>query len=148
MKLHTFMTTRALAGPEFLGPSWANWRCNARLIDGDAHLLSPDEQDLVLQLTGRTTLPTEPPDELAVGAAGAVVKVGFCALVAAWYAAQDYRDRLAPGEIAVVALAAPTLKQGAVLLGYVRGIFWAPRSCERRLSPRRRTPLSASQRAD
>ena len=44
MKLHEFMTTPALSGAEFLGPSWAMWRIIARLYDGDAALLTPDEQ--------------------------------------------------------------------------------------------------------
>jgi hypothetical protein len=47
----------------------------------------------------------------------------FCGLVAAWYAAQDYSDRLARGETAVIALSAPDRKQAALLLDYVRAIL-------------------------
>jgi hypothetical protein len=54
MKLHAFMTTPDLAGEEFSGPSWSTWRLITRLIDGDAHLLSGDEQALALKLTGRS----------------------------------------------------------------------------------------------
>jgi hypothetical protein len=83
MKLHTFMTTPELAGPEFSGATWAAWRCVARLIDGDAELLTEAERELVLRLTGRTTLPTTAPDEMAVGAGRRSGKSRFCAVVAA-----------------------------------------------------------------
>jgi hypothetical protein len=106
MKLHEFMTSPALVGDEFLADSWRAWRAIARLIDGDAHLLDVEDQMLVLRLMGRSMLPTMAPDELAVGAGRRSGKSRFCGLVAAWYAAQDYRDRLAPGEMAVVALSA------------------------------------------
>lgn len=123
MKLHEFMTTPALVGEEFLADSWAAWRAIARLIDGDAQLLCDDDKALVLRLTGRTTLPTAAPDELAVGAGRRSGKSRFCGLVAAWYAAEDYRDRLAPGEMAVIALSAPDKKQSSLLLNYTRGVL-------------------------
>ena len=123
MKLFDFMTTPALAGEEFLADSWAAWRCVARLIDGDAHLLSAEDQELALRLTGRTTLPTIAPDEIAVGAGRRSGKSRFCGIVAARYAAQDYSERLAPGEMAIVALSAPDKKQSALLLNYVRGVL-------------------------
>ena len=51
------------AGAEFSGPSWATWRIIARLIDGDAHLLTLEEQALVLRLTGLSELPAGRPRE-------------------------------------------------------------------------------------
>jgi hypothetical protein len=123
IKLHTFMCTPELAGTEFSGDSWAVWRCVARLIDGDAHLLSEAERELVLRLTGRTTLPTAAPDQLAVGAGRRSGKSRFCALMAVWYASQDYRSRMAPGESAVVALCAPDRKQAGLLLEYTSAIL-------------------------
>jgi Terminase large subunit, T4likevirus-type, N-terminal len=117
------MNTPELAGAEFGGLSWAAWRCIARLIDGDAHLLGDADRELALRLTGRTALPTAAPDELAVGAGRRSGKSRFCALAAAWYAAQDYSARLAPGETAVIALAAPDRKQAALLLDYTRAIL-------------------------
>src|SRR5262245_38155336 len=100
------MTTPELAGEEFSGPSWAIWRIIARLIDGDAHLLTPDEQALALQLTGRTKLPTAPVGECYVGAGRRSGKSRFGSLVAVWLAAQEY-PQLAAGETAVVVDVAP-----------------------------------------
>jgi hypothetical protein len=123
MKLHTFMTTPDLVGREFLGPTWRAWRAIARLVDGDAHLLDEEDQALALRLTGRTTLPTSAPAEMAVGAGRRSGKSRFCGVAAAWFAATDYRDRLAPGETAVIALAAPDRKQAGLLLDYTRAIL-------------------------
>jgi hypothetical protein len=121
VKLWQFMTTPELAGEEFSGPSWATWRIIARLIDGDAHLLTPDEQALALQLTGRTKLPTVPAKEIYVGAGRRSGKSRFGSLVAVWLAAQEY-PQLAPGENAVVVDVAPDRRQAAIDLEYSRGI--------------------------
>jgi hypothetical protein len=122
MKLHEFMTTPALAGPEFSGPTWSTWRVIARLIDGDAHLLTADEQTLALKLTGRTKLPTTAPREMYVGAGRRGGKSRFGSVVAAWLAAQDY-PQLSPGETAVVAHVAPDRRQASIDLSYCRGLI-------------------------
>ncbi|MGH8131897.1 MAG: hypothetical protein ACRETP_01485 [Steroidobacteraceae bacterium] len=121
MKLHDFMTTPELAGAEFAGPSWATWRVIARLIDGDAQLLSSEDQALALKLTGRTVLPTVAPREVYVGAGRRSGKSRFGALVAAWLAAAEYPS-LAAGETAVVAHVAPDRRQAAIDLDYARGL--------------------------
>ncbi len=121
MKLHAFMTNRKLAGAEFSGPTWAAWRIIARLIDGDAHLLTAEEQALALKLTGRTVLPTEAPRELYVGAGRRSGKSRFGALVAVWLAAAEY-PQLAPGETAVIAHIACDKRQAEIDLSYARGI--------------------------
>ena len=121
MKLHGFMTTPALAGAEFSGPSWATWRMIARLIDGDAALLTPEEQALALELTGRTVLPSVAPRELYIGAGRRSGKSRFGSLVAAWLAAQEY-PQLARGETAIVAHVAPDRRQAALDLDYARGL--------------------------
>ena len=121
MKLHAFMTTPELAGTEFSGPSWATWRVIARLIDGDAHLLSAEEQALVLQLTGRTGLPSAAPREVYIGAGRRSGKSRFGSLVAAWLAAMEY-PQLSAGETAIVAHVAPDKRQAGIDLDYARGI--------------------------
>jgi hypothetical protein len=121
MKLHAFMTTPDLAGPEFLADSWSTWRVIARLIDGDAHLLTAEEQALALQLTGRTVLPTTAPREVYVGAGRRSGKSRFGALVAVWLAAQEY-PVLAAGETAVVVDVAPDRRQATIDLDYSRGL--------------------------
>lgn len=124
MKLYDFMTTPALAGAEFSGPSWSTWRVIARLIDGDGHLLTVAEQALALKLTGRTRLPTVAPREVYVGAGRRAGKSRFQSLFAAWLAAQEY-PQLSPGETAVVAHVAPDRRQAAIDLDYARGLVEA-----------------------
>ena len=121
MKLHDFMMTHELAGPEFSGACWSTWRMIARLIDGDAALLSEEEQALALRLTGRTTLPTIAPREIYIGAGRRSGKSRFGSLVATWLAAQEYRV-LAPGETAIVAHVAPDRRQASIDIAYARGI--------------------------
>lgn len=124
MKLHAFMTTPEFAGAEFSGPSWAAWRIVARLIDGDAHLLTADERALALKMTGRTVLPSVAPREVYVGAGRRSGKSRFGSLVAVWLAAKDY-PQLSPGETAVVADVAPDRDQAAIDLEYSKGIIAA-----------------------
>ncbi|MGO9038186.1 MAG: hypothetical protein ACLQKH_09390 [Steroidobacteraceae bacterium] len=121
MKLHAFMTNRKLAGAEFSGPTWATWRMVARLIDGDAHLLSRKDQDLALRLTGRTVLPSTAPREVYVGAGRRSGKSRFGSVVATWLAAAEY-SQLAAGETAIVAHIAPDKRQAEIDLSYARGI--------------------------
>lgn len=122
MKLYDFMTTPQLAGPEFSGPSWSVWRIVARLIDGDAALLSPEDYAIACRLTGRTVLPSEPPREVFIGAGRRSGKSRFTSLVGAWLAATDYSARLAPGEQATIGLVAPDRRQAKLLFNYTAGI--------------------------
>src|SRR5271166_2347186 len=134
MKLHTFMTSPDLVGTEFLGDSWATWRIISRLIDGDAALLSPAEQEIALRLTGRTVLPVLAPRELYIGAGRRSGKSRFASLIGVWLAAQNYDDRLAPGETAVIAQVAPDRKQSTGLLDYGRGIVIGSESLREELA--------------
>jgi hypothetical protein len=115
------MVTPTLAGAEFSGSSWATWRIIARLIDGDAHLLTAEEQALALQLTGRAVLPTVAPREVYVGAGRRSGKSRFASLASVWLAAAEY-PQLAAGETAVVAHVAPDRRQAAIDIDYSRGI--------------------------
>lgn len=124
MKLWQFMNTPELAGEEFSGETWSTWRIIARLIDGDAHLLTEAEKNLALELTGRTVLPTVAPREVYVGAGRRSGKSRFGSLVAVWLAAQDY-PQLSPGENAVVVDVAPDRRQASIDLDYSRGIVQA-----------------------
>jgi hypothetical protein len=116
------MTRKNLAGTEFSGPSWSTWRVIARLIDGDAHLLSAADRALALKLTGRTVLPTGAPREVYIGAGRRGGKTRFASLVATWKLANEY-PQLAPGEAAVTALVAPDRAQAQLALGYVAGLI-------------------------
>jgi hypothetical protein len=120
VKLFDFMTTSALAGAEFSGPSWSVWRLIARLIDGDAQLLNAEEHALALRLTGRTTLPSVAPKEIFVAAGRRGGKSRFAALVSVWLAAREYT--LSAGETAIVAHVAPDRDQAAIDLDYSAAI--------------------------
>jgi len=121
VKLSEFMITPALAGDEFLARSWTAWRIVAMLLDGEP--LPPKATELAKQLTGRTTLPGGALDELFLGCGRGSGKSRFAAVVGTWLGSQDYRDRLAPGETAIVFLVAPTTDQAKVLFGYIQGLI-------------------------
>lgn len=121
MKLHAFMTSPKFAGKEFSGPSWSTWRIIARLVDGDAHLLTKAERETALRLTGRTRLPEVAPREIYIGAGRRGGKSRFESLVAVWLAAQQYPN-LSPGERAIVAHVAPDRRQASIDLDYARGL--------------------------
>lgn len=123
MKLHDFMLDADLCGSEFAAPSWASWRVIARLYDGDAALLDPEQQALARQLIGRETLPGEPPQEFYCVAGRRSGKTRFAALIATHAAAEDYRPRLAPGEWATVPMIATDRRQARTLFGYCRGLI-------------------------
>ena len=120
MKFHAFMIW--IAGGRFTGPSWATWRIIARLIDGDAHLLTAEETAIALKLTGRTVLPTVALLELFIGAGRRAGKSVFEAIFAAWRIAMSY-PQLAPGETACVIQVAPDRRQASIDFSYTRGII-------------------------
>jgi hypothetical protein len=122
MKSHGFMCNRDMCGEEFLAASWTGARIIARLYDGDAALLTSDEQAIAREMLGLEVLPTEPPQELYIGAGRRSGKTRLVSVLATHAAAQDYRDRLAPGEVAVAACIAPDRRQARQLFAYCAGI--------------------------
>lgn len=121
MKLHEFMLTPSLAGEEFSEPSWSTWRIVARLIDGDAALLTDAEREVALRLTGRSVLPTTKPREVFIAAGRRGGKSKFAALVATWRAAAEYD--LSRGETARAVFVAPDREQATIGLDYARGMI-------------------------
>lgn len=101
------------------GESWASWRAVAKALDGEP--LTAEEMPLFEACTGRSRQPTEPPAELFVicgRRSGKTRFVGACAVRAA-----SRRYALAPGERAVVSLAAADREQARVALGYATAPF-------------------------
>jgi hypothetical protein len=125
VKLYAFMHDASLCGQEFSGESWGTWRVIARLYDGDAHLLTPDQQALARKLIGREELPTEAPREVFIGAGRRSGKTRFDNVLVVHAAAQDYRDKLAPGEWATISVHAVDRRQARVLFGYCKGLIEA-----------------------
>lgn len=126
MKLHDFLTDPQLAGSTFNAPSFRAHRVIARLLDGDAHLLGPEDRRLACDLTGRTDFTSL---RAAIEAAFIASRRGgkslFSSACGTHAAARDYRDRLAYGEWATVGMAAPNTRQAQVLLDYCRGFIEA-----------------------
>lgn len=125
MKLHDFMTDPDLCGVTFRGDSWHAWRVVARLLDGDAALLTADECALACELTGLEPfqLPTEPPGEFYAAIGRRSGKSQFAGITLTHAAAEDYRDRLAPGEWATVPCIATDRKQARTIYGYCEGLI-------------------------
>ncbi len=121
MKFHDFMIDPNLGA---LGAdTFRMWHVVARVLDGDEELLSAEDRALVEAVTGRTQFPTELVKRLYVLLGRRAGKSRFESCRAVYHAAQDYRDRLAPGETAVVALIATDRRQATVLYNYVRELI-------------------------
>src|SRR5262245_24762548 len=115
----SFSLLDALPTYGLVGRSWTSWQVVAKCLAGVS--LTPDEQRLYETCTGRSRPPTEPPAEFygIVGRRGG--KSRFVGAVAAHAASQRYT--LAPGERAVIGLAAADREQARVLYAYAVAPF-------------------------
>ena len=115
------MTDPALFGKHFAADSWTAWRA---LLAGFYGLsLDEAETEHWTALTGRTA-PLRASEELwlAIGRRGG--KSQSAALLAVYAAAfKDYRDTLAPGEIATVRVMAADRQQARVVMRYIGGLI-------------------------
>lgn len=112
-----------LCGEAFQDPSWDAWRVIARLYDGDAAQLAPEQQSVARKLLGREQLPVEAPRELYIGAGRRSGKTRFDALLAVHAVAQDYRQKLAAGEWAGVICTCVDRTQARTWFGYCLGLI-------------------------
>jgi phage terminase large subunit-like protein len=116
------MTDPQLFGPIFGGDSFAAWRA---LLSGFYGLeLDATELDTFKALTGRQSAPQGAFAELwlAIGRRGG--KSHAAAFLAVYLAAfQDYRDKLAPGEVATVMVIAADRKQARAVMRYTSGLM-------------------------
>ena len=116
------MGDEALFAPLFKGTSWSAWRAFLAAMFG----LPMDDAALTLfqHHTGRVTAPLAAFTEAAliVGRRGGKSRV--LALIAVFLAVfRDYRDRLAPGEAATVAVIAADRKQARSVMRFMLGMF-------------------------
>lgn len=119
----------ALEHPDFFGcilggPSWAAWR--TLLIGAMGEELSSEEREVFAELTGRVCEPGARVDELwcVIGRRGG--KTRAVASLGAYIAALcDWRDVLAPGEIATLPILSNTTEQSGKALEYLKGMFGA-----------------------
>ena len=116
------MTDPALFGDVFGGQSFTAWRALLAAFDGLE--LTDTELDLFKSLTGRQNGPQGAFLELwlAIGRRGG--KSHAAAFLAIWLACFfDYRDRLAPGEVATVMCIAADRKQARAVMRYTSGLI-------------------------
>ncbi|MCE0757925.1 hypothetical protein LWH94_01780 [Marinobacter sp. G11] len=131
--IRDLMTDPQLFGEQFGGESFKAWRA---LLAGFYGLpLDDEERQILKQLTGRLSAPVVAFDELwlVVGRRGG--KSQAAALLAVYEAAfKDYRDRLAPGEVATVMILAADRRQARSIFRYISGLLHANPMLEQLIS--------------
>jgi hypothetical protein len=108
-----------LFAPHFAGPSWGPWKTFLRALFG----LPIDDIALYRRCTERTNAPAKPFTEAAliIGRRGG--KSRILALVATYLACfKDYRQHLAAGERATIAVIAADRRQARVIFRFLVGI--------------------------
>jgi len=120
--IRDLMTDPALFGDQFGGESWANWRT---LLAGFYGLdLAEDELPHWQALTARQDAPEAAHDELWLTIGRRAGKSNSAGLLAVFEACFfDYSDRLAPGEVATVAVLAADRKQARSVFRYISGLL-------------------------
>ena len=115
------MVDPALFGRTFGGPTFANWRTVAKILDG----LPLDAAELTFyrEITGRAVPAGAPFREAYLIKPRRAGGTLFAAALGLHAALQDYRDRLGPGELATVALIASDRRQARQLMNYVKGLI-------------------------
>lgn len=132
IKLHAFMADDKLGG--LTAESFRTHRVIARLLDGDSHRLNSADVALAQQLTQRTEFPRTPVRRFAFIAGRRSGKTELMAQCALHAASHDYSDRMAPGEVAVIACVAPDKKTATVLFERIRARVAASPYLSRQLS--------------
>ena len=140
------MTDSALFGAQFAGDSWLGWRA---LLAGFYGLpLDDAEAERFTALTGREGVPESAHDELwlVVGRRGR--KSQCAALLAVYEAAfKSHADKLAPGEVATVAVLAADRKQARAVFRYVAGLLRSNPMTERMIAREDREAIELTNRA-
>ena len=140
------MTDSALFGAQFAGDSWLGWRA---LLAGFYGLpLDDAEAERFTALTGREGVPESAHDELwlVVGRRGG--KSQCAALLAVYEAAfKSHADKLAPGEVATVAVLAADRKQARAVFRYVAGLLRSNPMTERMIAREDREAIELTNRA-
>ena len=119
--LSVAMLDPALFGRIFGGPTFANWRAVARMLEGAP--LDEAQTSLYREITGRTDAPTEAFSEAYIIKPRRAGGTLFAAAMGLHAAIQDYRERLGPGELATVAMIASDRRQARQLTNYVKGLI-------------------------
>jgi len=116
----------AMRGLGLDGETWSAWRSFAKALDGDGAAMTSAERAIFEQATRRDRPLTEPPAEAYVIAGRRSGKSRMAGAIAVRCASRHYD--LAPGEAAVVAIAAADKAQARVLYAYACAPFTTPTS--------------------
>jgi hypothetical protein len=111
-----------LFAPHFRGTSWTNWLVFAKALFSEE--MTEAESAVFRECTGRGTLPTSPFTEaaLVVGRRGGKSRV--LATIAVFLACmRTYKQYLAPGEVATIAIIAADRKQARAIFRYTLGLL-------------------------
>ena len=121
MNLADFIADPLLLGPYFSGSSWRRWKAVLRAAEGLP--LSPAERELFAEVAGARAPPAAPVNEIValVGRGGGKDAIASAAAVHA--AVSVDRDRLRPGERAVVLCLAVDREQARIAFNYTKGYF-------------------------
>ena len=144
--LRDVMTDAVLFGEQFGNESWTTWRALLCAFYGLA--LNREERRIFQSITGRAESPQEALAELwlVVGRRGG--KSQCAALLAVYEAAfRDHTDRLAPGEVATVAVLAADRKQARAVFRYVSGLLRSNPMLERLIAREDREAIELTNRA-
>jgi hypothetical protein len=111
-----------LFAPHFRGETWSAWRAFLAAL----FALAMDDDQLVLYRhhTGRTEAPPAPFKEAALICGRRGGKSRVLALIAVFLATvPDYSDRLAPGEVATIAVIAADRRQARGIFRFISGLL-------------------------
>lgn len=109
----------------FAGHNWAVWRIALKAIF--AIPMTSAEADIYRELTGRDTPPSTAAKEAWLVCGRRSGKSFIMALIAVYLATfRDYRQFLAPGEVATIFIVAADKKQARTTLRYVKGLLEIP----------------------
>jgi hypothetical protein len=119
------MTSPALFGPYYAGPTWGPWE--AVLKAGFGLPMTAEEVAFFKLVAGGRPLPAKRCRELVICAARRAGKDAIASLICAWFAMTFRPDgRVRPGERPLILLLAAGRAQSRSLLSYVRGLFEIP----------------------
>ena len=118
-------TDADLFGPHFSGESWRPWQAFLATFGGEVATLAPDLASLAAQCTDRADLTTAPIFREAWVIAGRRSgKTRIAAMLAAWAACfVAWKQHLAPGEVATVAVIAADRIQARVAFRYIKALI-------------------------
>jgi hypothetical protein len=103
--------------------TWQAWFTFLRVLFALGGL-TPEQQALFRQCTGRTTIPAKPFNEVWLCCGRRSGKSFILALIAVYLACfHEYRRHLAPGERATIVIVSADRKQSRNILNYIRGFL-------------------------